>query len=354
MTLQQELDLLVEALPEITPEKRYWLVRTQSGSLYDTFRANGFVALEHDELPLSVLSQIARDFREDPIKRSIEVRQQVMKFYEEHYTPEQLNDLSTRHFGLVANQISKFAFQMRRGDVVIIPSTNSDIISFGYITESHIGNFTDAEQRKMANSYILKRRVEWIRDIGRIDLDPYIYKLFFGHQALSEVGAYADIIERSINNFFILDDEAHLILDVTTRQDISAKDLFGFGFDIMTLVDDFAQYADLEISSNDIQVKINLNSPGKIDLKSKIKRTTVVAGILLFVAGGGLKSKSWSLDTPGVPGLIKAASEFLDSKQEREMKADMYHHYKDSLKINDPDDLIKMMKQVSDNKDLSK
>lgn len=65
MTLDQELDLFITNLPQIASEKKYWLVRTQSGTLYETFRENHFIAIEHNELPLSVIDGIKKEAKED-------------------------------------------------------------------------------------------------------------------------------------------------------------------------------------------------------------------------------------------------------------------------------------------------
>ena len=74
--------------------------------------------------------------------------------------------------------------------------------------------FTPEENRKIALDAILKRRVAWINDIKRSDLDPYLYRMFTAHQALSDVGGYAEVIERSLGDVFILDEEAHIIINV--------------------------------------------------------------------------------------------------------------------------------------------
>ncbi|MGB8192107.1 MAG: hypothetical protein WCF67_09325, partial [Chitinophagaceae bacterium] len=202
--------------------------------------------------------------------------------------------------------------------------------------------------------FILKKRVNWIQDVPRIDLDPYFYRLFSTRQALNDVGRYADIIERTMGNFFILDEQAHLILDVKTQADIKAKDLFGLGSEILYLIDEFAKEYDVDVSSEHLEVSLTLNSPGKIDLKSYFKKTTVVCGLIVLIAGGGFESRGWSLKSEGGPGIIKAINDFLDKRQAREMKRELFDKYKDSLNVEDPDDLIKLWKQFSDNKDLPK
>lgn len=355
MTISEELDLLVNSIETVPSEKRYWLIRTQSGSLYETFRENGIVAIEHNEVPLSLLGQFKKDFGEDLIKLSSAIRNKVRSVHESLIPNDSAEELNVRKAGLISSQIFKFAFDIKKGDTVIIPSYNSDIVSFGIVTEGYIGNFAPEELRKIETDAILKRRVKWIKDIKRIDLDPFLYRMFTAHQAVNEVGSYADIIERSLKDFFILDNEAHLIINVQTEKEIPAPDLFGMGSEILRLVDSFAAMYQLDISSRDLHVTVTLNSPGKIDLKSKIKRTTIVTGLILAVFGGGYETKDGtSFKSPGVPGLIKAIDDFRTHEQERNMKQQVFDTYKDSLQIKQPEDMIKLLKQFSDNKDVAK
>ncbi len=263
--------------------------------------------------------------------------------------------MSRRKLGLIASQIYKFVFEVKAGDTVIIPSANSEVISFGTITENHIADFSSGDARRVPSEAILNRRVKWLKDIPRYDLDPYLYRMFTAHQALNDVGNYADIIERSLKDFFILDNEAHLIINIQNQNEIAAADVFGLGSEILALIDDISREYDLGVSSKDLQVTINLNSLGKIDLKSKIKKVTLMAGLILAVFGGGYETKDGTkLQTPGIPGIIKAISEYKDRDQERVMKQQIFDRYKDSLQVKNPDDMIKLLKQVSDNKDVAK
>lgn len=355
MTISEELDQLVESIESIPAEKRYWLIRTQSGSLYETFRENNIIAIEHNEVPLSLINELKTDFGQDLIKISAAIRNKVRTVHESLLPNDSVEDLNVRRAGLISSQIYKFTFEIKKGDTVIIPSFNSDIVSFGIVTENYIGNFAPEEIRKIDTDAILKRRVKWIKDIKRIDLDPFLYRMFTAHQAVNEVGSYADIIERSLKDLFILDNEAHLIINVQTENEVSAKDLFGMGFEILRLVDKFAEIHQLDVSSRDLNVTISLNSPGKIDLKSKIKKSTIVTGLILAVFGGGYESKEGTtFKSPGLPGLIKAIDDFRTHEQEREMKQLVFDTYKDSLQVKQPDEMIKLLKQFSDNKDISK
>ena len=76
--------------------------------------------------------------------------------------------------------------------------------------------------------------------------------------------------------------------------------------------------------------------------------------VVIGLNGGGLK-----VDRPGfkldlsTDGLIKTISDYLDKQQDREMKVRLMNSAK-SLEIKTPEDLIKLTKQFSENKDLPK
>jgi len=352
MTISEELDALLANLPNINPDKKYWLIRTQSGSLYNIFYKNKIVAIEHNLISYNKISEYQKS-AEQNIKSLYslikdEVRRSLIK-----KNPDV--EHSERDVSLKTNQITKFVFEIKKGDVVIIPSVNSDFISFGEVTENHIAALTEKELQDSDYVFDLARKVKWQKEIPRSKLDLNLYKLFTTHQTISNVTWYSESIERTLNDLFVLKDSAHIILEVNRQGSIPAKDLFGIGYDLLQMIDDFAIFSDLEIDSSDLDVQINLNSPGLIDFKSKIKRTTVIMGLILLVAGGGYEDKSGhSFKTEGLPGIIKTISSFLNDQNDREMKKELFNKYKDSLHITNPEDLNKALKQFSDNKDLPK
>ncbi|AQX52406.1 hypothetical protein CMT89_08165 [Elizabethkingia anophelis] len=357
------LDGLVAKLEEIPASKKYWLVRTQSGTLYDMFRDNGFVGLEHIEISLKDLEDIRKTTTDDLVFNKV-VKNRIANYYTNTHPDSEMTERKT---GLISGQITRFYNSMKKGDVVVIPSESSELISFGVVKESHIANFTEEEKRKFEFDGFLCKKVEWNAEYSKRRLDPNLFKMLVSHQALSDVSSFAEIIERSLTDFFILEKEAHIIVNVETEYQIKAKELFGLGYNFLEIIDDFARMHNIEgVSSDDIEVSINLNSPGKIDLKSITKKTTVLAGLILLVAGGGYKSPNGhTLKTDGLPGVINAISDYLDRKnnreieakkadQEMDMKKAFFEKYKDNLQVKTPDDMIKLFKQFSENKDKPK
>lgn len=349
------LDSMVSKITEIPTSKKYWLIRTQSGSLYETFIDNNFVGLDHREVSLKQLSNSKELFRDNHSHFQDSIKTAVLKYYISDDRED--IEISPQKVGLIAGQIFRFYEQVKAGDIVIIPSSNSDVVSFGLVTENNIASFTDEESRRFdTTTQFLNKRVKWISEISRRSLDPNIFRMFTAHHAITDVSKYADVIERSLHDFFILDNDAHLIINVQTADEIKAKDLFGLGYNFLEIFDDIAAELKIDgVSSNDLEVKVNLNSPGKIDLKSSIKKTTVLAGIILLVCGGGyVASDGSSIKTDGIKSLIEAISDYRDRQEDRNLKMEIFNKYKDSMQVKTPDDMIKLMKQVDDNQDLAK
>lgn len=340
-----EIDLLVESLPSISENKKYWFIRTQSGSLFEEFIQYGFVALEHDEITLSFLNEIRSLNASDRIER---IKSRIKLKWEERKKIDTEEIITERNISLRASQINKFYFEVKQGDTVVIPSYNSEEVGFGVVEDSFISN----RRGDVLDQYVLKKNVKWLKQIKKESVGPYLYKIFTAHQSINNIGAYADSVEKCIKDLYIINDDAHLIINVGAAN-ISAFDLFGLGGDIVYLVDQIALKFNLDIKSSDLEVSININSPGKIDLKSKIKKTTLLAGLVLLICGGGFETANGTkIYTEGLPGVIRAISDFIKSNEDLKMRQAIFEQYKDSLKVQQPEDMILLLKQVSDNKDL--
>ncbi|QXV66105.1 hypothetical protein INP83_03150 [Mucilaginibacter sp. 21P] len=352
MTITEEIEILLKYLPQISLEKNYWLIRTQSGSLYAAFRDLNLVAANHELISAEKLKEYNKISGSDKSKLVDLVKNELTLTISQQ-SPNLV--ISDRDLTLKANQIIRFAYEIKKGDVVIIPSKDSKYVSLGTIIDSDFSGKFVFHEEGWSGHLNLTKPVKWEKIVPRSRLDVALFKLFTTHQAVVKADGYAESIERTLNDLYILHDDAHIILDIEQEGDIPAKDLFGLGHELLQLIDEFAEFSGINVSSNDLSVQVNLNSPGKIDLKSKVKRTTLVMGLILLIAGGGYEDGSGhKLKTDGVPGILQSISEFLDAKNDREMKRELFTKYRDSLHIKNPQDLTSALKQFSENKDLPK
>lgn len=352
------LDLITEQIKPISGSKKYWLIRTQGGELFDTFYENNFVGLDHQQISLKDLSMLRSRYLDDT-KFHGAIKDSVIDFYTENIETGE-KSIADRTITLIANQIYKFYRQVRKGDVVIIPSYSSTKVAFGEVLESNIATFNEGELRKFDHTQqFLNKKVKWLKEIDKKNIDPNIFKMFTAHQAINEVGKYAHIIERTLTDFFVLDNEAHLIINVQKKAGINARGLFGLGHNFLNILEGVINELGVEdVNVDDFQVEVNINSPGKIDLKSISWKGTLIALITVGVFGGGIEYNGHSVKTEGLVGLVKevekAVSNYKDREQKRDMEMQIFNQYKDSLEVKKVDDMVQIMKQVGDNQDKPK
>src|SRR5690606_35071104 len=114
-----------------------------------------------------------------------------------------------------------------------------------------------------------RKAVKWIKTVPKKTADIMLFNALKSHQTLTDVSQYADIIERSIQDFYKLDEETNLIVNVNRETNIPAPDLFMYGADILKLTRDIINHYELDLDISDVVVKINLNSEGKAQFFSK-------------------------------------------------------------------------------------
>ena len=175
------------------------------------------------------------------------------------------------------------------------------------------------------------------------------------HQALNDITHHGDIVERSISDFFKIDDETSIIINVNRVSDVPAPDLLFFGSDILRLTNGLIKHYDLDFNIADIQIKINVNSEGKSQFLSKNGRLILLVGLVIIgTTGGGLNvdANGFNLDL-STDGLISKVIEYQNNNHDREMQREIIKA-KDSLQISNNEDLLKYLKQFAANKDKPK
>lgn len=339
--LIQEIEKRITNFQSIPNTRKYWLVRTLGGRYFDSFKNHEYIALGHDEIRYSAIDAIQKQSNND--KR--EILKGLKTLCEEVYNEDSRP-------GLIASQIYKFVFEIKKGDIVVIPSENSEEIAIGFVTETPILEVTQSDIYKTDCPFTKRKKVQWEKALSRQYLDPYLYRVLQAHQAINEITHYSDIIERTIGNFYIKENIGNLVLDVATNEGINAVELFQLGYFLLNYSDNFFKYNELPFSINDVEVKINLNSKGKIQFKSPDAKTIwLIAILVLAINGGGLKFKTnsgidFDLSTEGI---VKKIIDYQNNKHDREM-TDKIINGIDSLKIQSPSDAVKVFEQFNTNK----
>lgn len=266
---KEEFELICKLLdiPIVNKNRKYWLVRTESGKFFEDFLFNNYIALGWDKIEdIDSYSQLSEKDRNEKIS----------ELYPEEKKP-----------GAIYNQIMRFTYEMQPGDIVLIPSENSYQIAFGELTDDVVfpyekkDEFQDETEHPEC-TYNRRRNVNWSKIVKRDLLDPYLYKLMCSHVAISDACSYSSYIDRTLAPIFVKGDLVHVVYDVTTTETIPATNVINFISSVLNLIDVFNLVTNSNYNKNDIDLKLNVQSPGPIEF-------------IGYVTGGGLALAAISL-----------------------------------------------------------
>lgn len=274
----------------IDVNKNYWFVRTESGRYYDEFILGEFIAIGWDQITPFDLNTPEED-----------ILQKIQTAYPDANVPK-----------LIYNQINRFCNEMKPGDVVIIPSSSSNYLAFGeIISDVQIVEISEDDIIDGACPYTKRRAVRWHKSISKYRIDPYLYQLFRSHHTISSANNYASHIDRTLNDFYIKGDKVHLILHVETENNIPAILLVKLISGLLDRIDDFSKSYE-NVNSSEIEIKINVQSPGLVEFISGVAGVGILGLIIVGLFGGKAKfSKTPTegvnaeVSTEGLPGLLE-------------------------------------------------
>lgn len=274
----EDLQEIIKALGiiEIDPDRNYWLVRTQAGEYFEEFYFDEFIAIGWDEI--SNLQLI----KTNDIDR---IKERVVEKY-----PEETRS------SYVAGLIARFTNEMKKGDIVIIPSKGSRHVTFGVLQEDEIylqdpadpQELEDIEELDVKCPFIKRRRVKWLKHVSREKLDLYIHKLLNAHNTIVNANDYAPYIDRSLYKLYKKGDNIHIVFDVKQTNKISAVNIMEFLNRILSTVDVFNEVTGSEYNKEDLDLRINVQSPGPAEfIGMAVGVGIIVSAATIFLFGGG-------------------------------------------------------------------
>lgn len=329
----QDLKDLLNIIPKFDSSRKYWLFRTQGGQYYQDFVDKGIIAFGLNAITLNDLNESLKNIK-DPLEL---LKQKI----------SQLEQGKQKRSSYLAGQLYRFVIEMKKGDIVIIPSANSYSLQIGEISEEfvRIENVSVPDEDHSTTPFYKRRKITWLKGESRNRINPILYKMFFSHHTITDITQYADYIDAIISDLYIKGNESSFVLKVGTHKKIRAKDLFGLGDSLLTLVDQFCLQHGIEIDP-DINIKINLNSEGDGMFKSKhIMYMGVLAIIVYAIVGGNNKvniSNTIKFESQTKP-LLEQITDFLNAKHQRDL-ADSTQKQADSLELKLPEEVDKVVK----------
>lgn len=261
-------------------EQKYWFVRTNGGLYYDEYKTKGFIAFgintvcDKKLLEDADTSKVAKEQLINKIKKAYKNKTQnstteILIVTEDNLSPEKPKKTKKDKVptGLIINQLKRFMLEMKTGDIVLIPSSDSNKITFGEITSEYYVDKTSPlegfpEDKKCP--FFKRINVKWIKTIKKKNLDPYLYKVIYSHHSITDVSYARNYINRSLSDIYILNDKLYITFNINKKTGIPAKDLLGFmnSFEkIARSINLDEQYINELINA---EVKLNIQSPGPL------------------------------------------------------------------------------------------
>lgn len=348
----ESLDSITE---KILPKSsvNFWLIRTEGGELFEEFYAKKRVGLINNSFTNSELSELRKNYslkngqlRYKALELELDKKLRLKRAKEIDKVKKQYGDKSSaltkinREIGLDRGQILKFAFALKKGDYVVIPSEGSHSLAIGIIDNSFLLD-------SIVDGVNIEKSIKWVKKLNKSEIEPNFFRLFFAHQAINDINKYRDIILRASYDFYFDDTNANLVLNVQRSSGIISSDFFGYGYNILELFEDFCQKNQVDFKKGDINVITNLNSPGFFKYFSFKKRDIVLFAIfVLAINGGGIKLNNSKVTfNMSTDGLINVVNDYLNDKSRRDL-VNKVRMQKDSLYLKDVNDVKTLLEDM--------
>ena len=311
-----------DLIAHIDGKRGYWFIRTFGGRYYPQFLNGSYVALGYNDMRKSLLDRL-------PTNENSAIAALKGKYLELHPNDKQA--------GKAANQLIRFSRHVKKGAVVLIPSADSSEISFGIVT----GDLFECAHIADTECPCLKRRnVRWVKTIRKRSLHPNLQLAISSRHALSDMSEYAGYIDSLLNDFYVKEDTATIVLNIRTKEDVTLDEFCGLQ-SIERIVQGFCEQEHIDYTPGELVMKIQMESPGSMRLSGKQIFAIAFFGLtILSICGGGIEysSPEGTHFKIGTDGLIEKYNDYMDRKADRELIKSAKHAI-DSLHLEKPEDV---------------
>jgi hypothetical protein len=307
------------------------------GDYYDEYVDKHFIAIGYNEITVDDLNHLP-----EKEKTARKILQEMLKGRRENI----------RNTSYPASQMLRFAREMKVGDIVIVPASSSYKVTFGVI-ESELYQEKMNLHAALGCPFAKRRNVKWLRTSMRHSLPAELQLMFNSRHIISEIKSYASYVDNFLNDFYTKGDMTYLVLRVRQEDTLSADDFTLVG-DLMELFNDYSSKNGLGLTSQDIKMKMSVQSPGDILVFAQSPEgITIIGLIVLFIKGGTfsinvgnfhVEAKSPTIgDT--FSKMVKTVNEFLNDRTKRKTIKKLSKKL-DNMEIEAPTAIVDMIKQL--------
>ncbi len=297
---------ILKLVPTIN-QRNYWYVRTNSGIYLPYFKEKGIIAIGYNRInPIDIKSALIAE-RAGTMKANDYLKQKITERYGDEI----------KRTGVASNNILNFSQKIRKGDIVISPSYAADYLSIGLVLDNilyHEKSLPNDEEIENC-PYLKRRKIKWVEQLPIKIFHTDIFVLKYVHNTILNISDFAHHIDNKLHSVYIKNNKVHITLHVKKQNKIASKDLYGFNYEILYLVDRFCLESGLPISTNEIETRISVQSEGLMehigDLEPAI---TYIVILLCFIFGIDISIKLIGAKAK-IPGIIPGFTKWLMDRE---------------------------------------
>ncbi|MBW8351710.1 hypothetical protein K0H71_20095 [Bacillus sp. IITD106] len=252
---------------EIPSDTNYWLVRADGGSYYEDFLVNDFIAIADNEISLESINRFPQ--LNTDIGHTIEG---FKALYQETYL--KWNSQQISH---AASRTMKFITEMKKNDIVIVPSHRSLYFLIG-IVESDPFQILEKDVNISGHykkcPYLKRRKIKWIKEVPRTAISDKMFWIFSTHQTILSLNEHAEHIDRLFTPIYIKNGFCYSSLKVNKKENITSAEWLKL-YNVIEMVR----------SDSDVFVKSNVQSPGLISLLAPAGNVSIIVAVTLLLSG---------------------------------------------------------------------
>ncbi len=265
---------VIKSLPSLDVSVNYWLFRANGGQYYDDFNSGDYIGIGWDKVSINYLNSIKGPQAHDLLKAKIS----------EQYPDD-------KRPGSSASQILKFAYVLKKGDLVLVPSEGSQRYLIGKVADNKVYNEKNEEllDEKRHCPYKKRRKIKWIGVVNRNEADPALYKLVYAGHTMSSANDYKGFINRALFDSYISNNVMHSTFMITSANDVDMYKFSEFQFYFSSMY--HVLYPKEKIIS-----KTNVQCPGPLEIIGVIAFVATVTSLLFFWLSPNIreiKIKNW-------------------------------------------------------------
>lgn len=169
-----------------------------------------------------------------------------------------------------------------------------------------------------------RRSINWLVEKNWYDLDSNVYRAFASPQALTQITAYGDYLDREMYAIYAKGGETHVRLDIQTEGGIDGDDYFDMGHSLLSLCREFRREINMSDKGNKIEVRSNVQSPGIFEfiMHAPVVASFLASALTVALFGGRIKAEKLGIDI-GTDGLLKGLSSFMMEGKKRQLLEDL-------------------------------